>query len=468
MKLLLALVLLSFVTACYHPLEITGQGNIVSSDGLHDCSVLEQPCENLITGDYNVTYSAVPHAGWTFVGWEGCGAQHPDCTFTVPAATVAKYPNVRVPLRAVFEPITAQPNILLILGDDMAFDQYGFAGHPALQTPSLDTLAAESVRYSQSYTSSACRPTEATLFSGLPEHVHGVTYTVGPFLGDYLTVIERLGNSGYSSYHAGTTFEGNPMSHGFTDRYPPNSYVGNTDVGRTASMQPIYEFMAQSTSPWFVWFAPNMPHSPHNAPSEYTDLYQGLGLDAATIEYFGMVSWFDSVVGDLLLEAGPNTVVIYLSDNGYVQSAVSQVPTADSKNTSYEHGIRTQLLMRHPTIAAVERLELTSAVDVAATILSLATAFHDDLPGRALLGPPPSSSSAYGSRSTLGYLEPSGTLLERWIRVGDWKYVDVEVGGDRLYDLALDPNEAVNEVDVPEYSQLLLDLQNELETWWLQ
>ena len=47
-------------------------------------------------------------------------------------------------------------------------------------------------------------------------------------------------------------------------------------------------------------------------------------------------------------------------------------------------------------------------------------------------------------------------------------YVDVEVGGDRLYDLALDPNEAVNEVDVPEYSQLLLDLQNELETWWLQ
>ena len=82
MRTVFALLLLALVTACYHPLEIVGQGNIVSSDGLHDCSVVEQPCDNLITGDYNVTCTAVPRAGWTFTGGEGCGAQNTDCTFT--------------------------------------------------------------------------------------------------------------------------------------------------------------------------------------------------------------------------------------------------------------------------------------------------------------------------------------------------------------------------------------------------
>jgi hypothetical protein len=43
----------------------------------------------------------------------------------------------------------SRPNILLIIADDLSFDHYGFAGHPIVQTPAIDSLAAQSIRYSQ-------------------------------------------------------------------------------------------------------------------------------------------------------------------------------------------------------------------------------------------------------------------------------------------------------------------------------
>ena len=130
-------------------------------------------------------------------------------------------------------------------------------------------------------------------------------------------------------------------------------------------------------------------------------LYEGLGLDCATIDYFAMISWFDSVVGELLQEVSEDTVVIYLADNGFTQSAVSEEPEPYSKNSSYEYGIRTPMLMRDPSSAPAEHTELVNAWDVTTTILSVAGVYHDDLPGQALLSLPLSDSPAYGSRSSL-------------------------------------------------------------------
>ena len=363
----------------------------------------------------------------------------------------------------------SKPNILLIIADDLSYDHYGFAGHSTIQTPSIDALAAQSVRFPATYVSSFCRPSLATLLTGLPEHRHGVTYHVGETLGDFPTLADRLSSAGYSSYQAGKFFEGFPDSRGFTD-FHPYGYIGrlfnigNPYVGRT-TLQPIYDFMAETTSPWFVWFSPYMPHTPHNAPGEYREMYEGLGLDSATIEYFAMISWFDSVVGELLQEVSEDTVVIYLADNGFTQSAVSEEPEPYSKNSSYEYGIRTPMLMRDPSSAPAEHTELVNAWDVTTTILSIAGVYHDDLPGQALLSLPLSDLPAYGSRSSR-VQEPSGNLLERWIRVGDWKLVDVEVGDDRLYNLVLDPTELVNQIDTPENAEQQLHLLNELGAVW--
>lgn len=118
MKTFLALLLLLFVTACSHPLEIKGKGDIVSSNGRHNCLLEEQPCSNIVAGDYNVTYTAAPREGWSFEGWEGCGDQFPDCSFNVPATQVAPYwGQVMPPLRANFSRDAVRNKVLIVMDD---------------------------------------------------------------------------------------------------------------------------------------------------------------------------------------------------------------------------------------------------------------------------------------------------------------------------------------------------------------
>ncbi|MDB4542667.1 RCC1 domain-containing protein [bacterium] len=112
MKFFTALLLILFVTACSHPLEIVGEGDIISASGSRDCSLqdfrteAESCTKNLVLDDYNETYSAIPKEGWAFVGWQGCGEQHPDCLFNVSAATVtAFWFQTMPPLVATFEEV---------------------------------------------------------------------------------------------------------------------------------------------------------------------------------------------------------------------------------------------------------------------------------------------------------------------------------------------------------------------------
>ncbi len=114
LRLIQCLTLLSLVTACSHPLEIVGEGDIVSSDGSHDCSLEQQPCDNYVIDEYDVTYTAQPHPGSSFVTWDGCGGQHPACYFSVSAATVHQFwGETAPPLRAIFSQkdygLTASP-----------------------------------------------------------------------------------------------------------------------------------------------------------------------------------------------------------------------------------------------------------------------------------------------------------------------------------------------------------------------
>jgi arylsulfatase A-like enzyme len=468
MKVLFALLLLSFIIAWSHPLEIVRQGAIVGSNGPAECFVTEQSCDNYVTVACELTDTAEPHAGRRSLNWEDYGAQHHSCSFNVLGSMAGMHLGRTVPpLRVDFEARSGPYNILLIIADDLSFDHYAFAGHSLLQTPSIDALATQSVRFPAAYVSSTCRPTLATLLTGLPEHRHGVTYISGPPLGNHPTVADRLLKAGYSTYQAGKFWEGAPGSRGFTDLAPFNSNTGNLSIGRT-SIEPLFDFMEKTRSPWFVWFSPFMPHAPHDPPGEYRALYEGLGLNTATVDYFAMISWFDAIVGDLLQRVGDDTVVIFMADNGYVQSGFPGVNESRSKGSSYENGIRTQLLIRHPTSAPVERIELANAVDVTTTILSIAGAYRDDLPGRDLFAASTAEAKAFGSRSTLGLSTERGVLIERWVRVGDWKLIDVDKGDDRLYHLGFDPEETQNLVDAPEQSQLQLDLRNELELWWLE
>ena len=111
----LSIVVVLFITGCTHPIEIEGQGDVVSSSGNRDCSPEQQPCNNLIVGDYQETYSAVAREGHEFAGWEGCTpTDENNCEFNVEAATVQQFwGQTAPPIRALFNeqtndgPVTA-------------------------------------------------------------------------------------------------------------------------------------------------------------------------------------------------------------------------------------------------------------------------------------------------------------------------------------------------------------------------
>ena len=118
MKLALLSLILVFVYACSHPLEIVGEGDILSASGNRDCLLEDfntaQPncAQNYVLGDYLETYFAVPRAGWEFSAWEVycTAATDNECSFILGAATVQQYWFQTAPaLRAVFIPAGGIP-----------------------------------------------------------------------------------------------------------------------------------------------------------------------------------------------------------------------------------------------------------------------------------------------------------------------------------------------------------------------
>lgn len=102
---LFLLVFFPLIYSCSHPLEITGEGDIVSASGTRNCTLEEQPCENVVVHEYVETYTAIPRSGWTFTGWERCGEQHPQCSFNIAAEYVHdQWFNTMPSLVAVFVP----------------------------------------------------------------------------------------------------------------------------------------------------------------------------------------------------------------------------------------------------------------------------------------------------------------------------------------------------------------------------
>ena len=166
MRILFTLLFLLFVTACSHPLEIIGEGDIRSDSGKHDCLLENQPCANHVTGDYFETYSGVPRPGWIFAGWQGCGIQYPQCNLNAPASVVDQNWFKKMPaLRALFTP-ELEPGVPGVRVGSVRGNTVNF-GSAAEFAISLNTAPADDVTISMTSTDET---------EGLPE-VSEVTFT---------------------------------------------------------------------------------------------------------------------------------------------------------------------------------------------------------------------------------------------------------------------------------------------------
>lgn len=391
-----------------------------------------------------------------------------------------------------------RPNIVLIIGDDMGFGDYGFMGNPVIQTPNLDRLAGESVVFTRGYVTTAlCCPSLSTLLTGLYPHQHGYTGNDPANGGDRKRWVENfrqhpqlpalLAEAGYLSLHTGKYWQGDPSVSGFTDSMGGTGRHGGQAlaIGRE-TMKPVYDFIAKARSeskPFFVWYAPMMPHDPHTPPERLLAKYKGKASYPGQDKYFAMCEWFDETCGQLLKHIDDqglrdNTVVIYLADNGWSEG----VPGfRGSKQTLWEQGVRQPIMIRWPGRAEPRRdgALLASSIDLAPTILAAAgLSAPATLPGLNLL-----DERAVGARKAI-FLEdfahnmaapeaPEKTLEGRGVISGDWKLVvrhrgesSPVAGAPRpyLFNLKEDPKEAENLADSnPQKVGELMDL---LNAWW--
>jgi len=283
---------------------------------------------------------------------------------------------------------TESPNVVMILSDDQGYADYGFMGHSIIETPHLDLLAAESLRFERGYVTTAlCSSSLSTMLTGLYPHEHGTTGN-DPLKGisraPWIEKFEKspqlpaiLAKKGYLTLHTGKYWHGKPSRSGFTHDMGDTKRHGSAfslSIGRN-TMEPIYNFIEEAEEkkkPFFVWYAPFLPHTPHNPPAELEKKYQKLGAGGQS-KYFAMCEWFDQSCGQLLdyldeKKLEENTLVVYACDNGWgsLKGLKGSV-----KASPYELGVRTPIMFRWPNRISpeVNKVDLASNLDLVPTIL---------------------------------------------------------------------------------------------------
>jgi uncharacterized sulfatase len=395
------------------------------------------------------------------------------------------------------------PNVVLIISDDQAWTDYGFMGHDTIKSPNLDKLAKESILFRRGYVPTAlCRPSLMTLATGHYASGHGVTgndpspkYAKGgtPLnnqrradliakIEQFDTLPELLGKRGYLSHQSGKWWEGSfqhgGFTHGMTRGFPkPRGRHGDDglDIGRKG-MEPVTDFMKEAVAaekPFFLWYAPFLPHTPHNPPERLLAKYRSDDRPITVAKYFAMCDWFDETCGELLdnvdkLGVRENTLVVYVTDNGWIQNPARNGYAPRSKQTPYEGGIRTPIMFSWPgTLKPADRPELVSSIDLVPTILALAgSEAPKDLPGLDLSknlreGQAIEREAIFGesfAHDIADIEKPEASLLFRWTIEGKWKLLltyDGEVNRyqsthprlekrPQLFDLDADPHEMKN------------------------
>lgn len=401
------------------------------------------------------------------------------------------------------------PNILIALADDLDPDHPGFCGNPLARTPALDQLARDGAYFPVLYVQPVCRAAHATLLTGRWPHETGIVNNrVARKLDPAAILPTRLREKGYASFCAGKLWEGIPSAYGFDG---PDTEDRDFARAPKAGQPEVFRFLEEHAGkqPWFLWWAPNLPHLPHRPPARLAKVFSevpiplppGFGGDPAVYvqeerDCLAMETWFDERLGELLAKVAElgeldDTVIVFLSDNGW--------STAEpAKGTPREKGIRSPLVVSVPgkPMAGTRRDELVSLTDLHATVLDYAGLEPDPADhGRSLR--PLLEGRPYEPRERL-----FGTVFTRTQRGGDegrlaalfarderWKYVlyvcDVDseelsadahlaptfrrrAGTEELFDLEADPLERVDLSAREELAERRKTLREAALAWWTE
>jgi arylsulfatase A len=390
-----------------------------------------------------------------------------------------------------------KPNFIVLFADDMGYGDLSCYGHPNIQTPNLDRLAAEGIRFTSGYAAaSVCTPSRVGLLTGRYAKRAGLPNNLGPeSIGGLplteITLAQQLKKQGYKTAAIGKWHIGHspatylPTSRGFdqylgllysNDMIPPwvkterpLHLYRNEDaiepVGDQSRLTERYtedavSFIRKSgDNPFFLYMPYAMPHLPVSAPESRRGRSRA-GLYGDTIETL------DWSAGQILNEVKArgidnNTMILFASDNGpwhdlpprMLAAGVEPWHTGSkslfrgAKGTTYEGGHRVPFLARWPGTIPAGRTssEMVSTLDFFPTLSAAAGAAMPtdrSFDGYNLL--PLLKGQAVSPRNSYHYF--LGARLEAY-REGPWKYRQAGTAAPELYHLDFDPAEQYNVIE---------------------
>jgi arylsulfatase A-like enzyme len=326
-----------------------------------------------------------------------------------------------------------KPNILFILADDQRFDTMGCAGNPIIQTPNVDRLAREGVRFERSYvTTPICAASRASIFTGTFERTHGYTFTKPPLTRAFTSISYPavLRKAGYRTGFVGKFgvavekgVEKEMFDFAKFTSLPHVQTIGGVERHMTeVEGESVVEFLrgARPGQPFCLAWCPWAPHADDGNPKQYfwppavDDLYRDVQIPVPEMAapayyeaqpeflkntmsrtrwawrfdtpekyqtmvkgYYRMISGIDLVLGRIMAELkrlglDKNTIVIYTSDNGYF---LGERGYAD-KWLMYDLSINVPLVVYDSRAPREDRglvkNDMTLNVDLAPTIMDFA------------------------------------------------------------------------------------------------
>jgi arylsulfatase A-like enzyme len=327
-----------------------------------------------------------------------------------------------------------KPNVVLILADDLGWTDLACFGSKVYETPHLDRLAREGMKFTQNYSAcTVCSPTRAALMTGkYPARLHVTDWIPGrmpdnpklivPEWTKYLaleevTLAEAFKSAGYTTGSIGKWHLGEekhvPDAQGFdvniagTNAGSPPSYIAPWKIptlteGRDGDYltdrlgEEAAKFVKSAKDkPFFLYLPHFAVHTPVQGRADLVAKYKAKikpGMDQNDPGYAAMMESLDAAVGRVLdtldeLKIADRTIVIFTSDNGGRVPTTSNKPLRVGKGSAYEGGLRVPLIVRWPGMTKPGSVSDTPVItmDIFPTLLEITGV------------PAPASTSATGS-----------------------------------------------------------------------